>query len=270
MSKKGTAYVLSGGGAKGSYQVGAMLTLYENGVRPEAIYGTSVGALNAYGYATVGMEKLLEHWCSIKSKKEILSLNIWKLLTRQAKGVYSMKPLREWLERIYQDQPICEAVACMVDMCTGSIAYWSMSETKRKFIDHVLASSCIPFIMEPVIDSMGIWIDGGARERAPLQKAVEDGYKDIYVILCNPIGQNMADGWNGKHEVDFALRAVDVLQYDVMETDIKVIREMEKRPDLSIKVLSPSELLIDTLEFDHNKILDNILLGRREAKYVIK
>jgi predicted acylesterase/phospholipase RssA len=41
------AIVLSGGGAKGSFEVGAVRYLYNQGVRPDILCGTSVGALNA-------------------------------------------------------------------------------------------------------------------------------------------------------------------------------------------------------------------------------
>lgn len=39
--------VLSGGGAKGAFEVGAVRYLYDQGIRPTAICGTSVGSMNA-------------------------------------------------------------------------------------------------------------------------------------------------------------------------------------------------------------------------------
>ncbi|MDQ4070564.1 MAG: patatin-like phospholipase family protein, partial [Actinomycetota bacterium] len=39
--------VLSGGGAKGDFQVGALRFLYNQGIRPDILSGTSVGAINA-------------------------------------------------------------------------------------------------------------------------------------------------------------------------------------------------------------------------------
>src|SRR5918995_5098083 len=40
------AFVLSGGASLGAIQVGMLRALYENGVRPDVIVGTSAGALN--------------------------------------------------------------------------------------------------------------------------------------------------------------------------------------------------------------------------------
>jgi NTE family protein len=41
-----TAFVLSGGAALGAVQVGMVRALYERGVEPDLIVGTSVGAVN--------------------------------------------------------------------------------------------------------------------------------------------------------------------------------------------------------------------------------
>ena len=41
-----TAFVLSGGAALGAIQVGMLSALYERGIEPDLIVGTSVGAVN--------------------------------------------------------------------------------------------------------------------------------------------------------------------------------------------------------------------------------
>src|SRR3990170_3371117 len=41
------AFVFSGGGPLGALQVGALRALFEHGVRPDLVVGSSVGALNA-------------------------------------------------------------------------------------------------------------------------------------------------------------------------------------------------------------------------------
>src|SRR5213596_825375 len=42
-----TAFVLSGGASLGALQVGMLEALYERGITPDFLVGTSVGALNA-------------------------------------------------------------------------------------------------------------------------------------------------------------------------------------------------------------------------------
>lgn len=56
--------VLSGGGAKGAYEIGVWTALEELGILQyvDGIYGTSVGALNAVLLETCGLEKAREIW----------------------------------------------------------------------------------------------------------------------------------------------------------------------------------------------------------------
>src|SRR4051812_49171365 len=46
-SRPRTAFVLSGGASLGALQVGMLEALYEQGIAPDLLVGTSVGALNA-------------------------------------------------------------------------------------------------------------------------------------------------------------------------------------------------------------------------------
>ena len=60
-----TAFVLSGGASLGSIQVGMAQALYDEGIRPDLINGTSVGAVNGTwlaGERTIG--GLVDLWHS--------------------------------------------------------------------------------------------------------------------------------------------------------------------------------------------------------------
>jgi len=52
MKKNKLGIVLSGGGAKGAYEVGFLKYLAEEGIQADAIAGTSIGALNGAIYAS--------------------------------------------------------------------------------------------------------------------------------------------------------------------------------------------------------------------------
>ena len=54
--------VLAGGGAKGSYQVGAYRALRELGWHPDIITGTSVGCLNAALFVLDKVQEAEELW----------------------------------------------------------------------------------------------------------------------------------------------------------------------------------------------------------------
>ncbi|HUI87687.1 MAG TPA: patatin-like phospholipase family protein, partial [Anaerolineales bacterium] len=63
--KKCLAFVLGGGGARGAMQVGALRALFEAGLKPDLLVGTSIGAINATGLALWGVDlagvEALEH-----------------------------------------------------------------------------------------------------------------------------------------------------------------------------------------------------------------
>ena len=61
-----TALVLGGGGAKGSYEVGAIAALRELGIEAGSVYGVSIGALNAAMYAQGDMEKAEALWSNVR------------------------------------------------------------------------------------------------------------------------------------------------------------------------------------------------------------
>src|SRR5437870_78174 len=73
------ALVLSGGGAKGSFEVGAVQYLYSQGFSPDIIAGTSVGSVNAVKLAegedssnpTRGLSGLLKIWLDLKGEQDM-------------------------------------------------------------------------------------------------------------------------------------------------------------------------------------------------------
>jgi len=80
------AFVLSGGGARGALQVGALRALLEADIRPQLIAGTSAGALNAaawavYGINMPGLRRLEQAWLDAR-EAQLLPPRSWSLLTR--------------------------------------------------------------------------------------------------------------------------------------------------------------------------------------------
>ena len=63
------ALVLSGGGSRGAYEIGAWQAFSELGVRFQAVYGTSVGAINAALFAQGDLKMASSLWESINVKQ---------------------------------------------------------------------------------------------------------------------------------------------------------------------------------------------------------
>ncbi len=58
-------FILGGGASLGAHQVGALRYLDEQGIRPDAIVGSSIGVVNACVYASGGVDALEAAWGSI-------------------------------------------------------------------------------------------------------------------------------------------------------------------------------------------------------------
>lgn len=60
------AFYLQGGGAKGAFQGGAIKALYESGIEPDIVSGTSIGAINSYFLMNGNVDELEAMWNSIE------------------------------------------------------------------------------------------------------------------------------------------------------------------------------------------------------------
>ncbi len=77
------ALVLSGGGARGDFEVGAVECIYERGFRPDILVGTSVGAINAAKLAEgevgsdQGLQGLRKIWLSLLWNSDMWGPEAW-------------------------------------------------------------------------------------------------------------------------------------------------------------------------------------------------
>ena len=80
-----TAIVLSGGGSRGDFEVGVIRYLYERGITPQILCGTSVGAINAAklaegeatGSNTQGSTGLAKIWASLQTNDDMYLEEAW-------------------------------------------------------------------------------------------------------------------------------------------------------------------------------------------------
>ena len=100
-----TAFVLSGGGNLGVSQVGMLHALLERGIFPDAVVGTSVGALNGAVIATSpsleGVDRLTDVWSSVRVGEIFPGGRLsraWNVLSRDD-HLFSNEGLQALIER---------------------------------------------------------------------------------------------------------------------------------------------------------------------------
>ena len=244
MDEKEYGLVLSGGGTRGAFQVGVWKALKELEIDIKAIAGTSIGALNGALFLQDDFNSTVKLYERIKidnimkiegvnADKNIFDLsNIFNVASnyKKQKGIDNT-PLREMIKQYINMEKVYNS-----DIDFGLVSYSVKNKTplqkfkneipKDQMEDYLLASACFPIFKPQVIDGEE-YFDGGLYDNTPSNMLIEKGYKNIIIVDMAGMGFN---------------------------------RKSVKR-EAYIKVISPSEALGGTFEFNHEKIVNNIKMG---------
>ena len=182
-----TVFVLGGGGHRGAYQVGMLKALLEAGIRPDAVVGASVGAINgavlAAEPAQAAVARLERLWSGLGEKgvfRDSLSTRLTTVL-RSGTHLFSNSALRQMLE---SDLPVLiEELAvpfqCVAASIERAAEHWF---TTGGIADAVLASSAVPGLLPPVRVGGEHYVDGGIVNSVPVGRAVALGAQTVYVL----------------------------------------------------------------------------------------
>jgi len=187
------AFVLGGGGPLGANEVGMLRALLEEGVRPDLVVGTSVGAINgaaiAFDPTPTAVEKLIEVWRNV-ADTDLYSgsaLRRVRHLARTHTHVQPNEPLRGLLEEQF-GATLIENLAipyqCVAACIERAAEHWF---TSGSLVDAVLASTAVPGVLPPVRIGDEHFLDGGLVNSIPVSRAVTLGARTIYVLQVGRI-----------------------------------------------------------------------------------
>ncbi len=184
-----TAFVLSGGASLGAVQVGMLEALYERGIAPDLIVGTSAGALNGAFIASRPQ--------TVETVDELGEL--WRGLRRGR--VFPVDPLVGLLgflgtrDHLVPDRGLRRIVKAQLDVdsleempiplhviATDVLTGEEVRLSEGPVLEAVMASAAIPGVL-PAVDWDGrMLIDGGVANNAPISHAIELGASRVYVL----------------------------------------------------------------------------------------
>jgi NTE family protein len=225
------AFVLSGGGNRGAIEAGALLALFEHGIRPDILVGTSAGAMNAAFIALNptldGAKALVDKWKTIK-KETIFPGNIltqaWRFITG-ADSISTNDSLRAYLDsqlppgvRTFGDLPKSIRLYTTTSNLNTADIYLFGDDPGAILVDAVLASAAVPPILPPI--DFGGWqfVDGAACADVPITIAVDKGATDIYTI---DVGTGALPGKGYHGVIPIALRVINVLGHQQLLRDFE-------------------------------------------------
>ncbi|MCB1009432.1 MAG: patatin-like phospholipase family protein [Acidobacteria bacterium] len=154
--------MLSGGGIRGLAHVGVLKALAEEGVRPEAVSGTSsgaiVGALFGAGYSA---EEMLEFFVE-KSPFRLSKLALGK------PGFFDTAKVYDDFREYFPDDSFESLSLPLFVTATDLVEARRVVFSSGPLIRPVLASSSVPFVFTPTEIDGRLYADGGILDNFPV------------------------------------------------------------------------------------------------------
>lgn len=180
MKKYKTGLVLSGGGTRGFAHLGVIAALFEKGIAPDVISGTSVGAI--VGAFIAGG----------KSPEEILKIfhKGWFFkytnLHIPLDGMLKLNGLQEVIQKEIsykniEDLPVPFFVS-VSNLNSGKVEY----KNKGPLDKTILASSSIPVLFSPVEIDGQKYVDGGLLDNIPVEP-IKNSCEQIVAVNISPL-----------------------------------------------------------------------------------
>ena len=324
MTEDKTALVLTGGGARAAYQVGALLAIREVwGKRPgnpfPILCGTSAGAINAVALAVfaadfdAGVRRLAHIWRNFHVgqiyRADTLAIAgsalrwgaaifLGWLVRQSPRSLLDNAPLRALLTEHLDFSAIGRAVAGgHLEAVTVTASGYTSGESLSFFqgredlqpwrraqrigvraelqVDHLMASSAIPFVFPAVRINREYFGDGSMRQLAPISPVIHLGALRILVIAGgrrSEEARQRADAYPSPAQV--AGHAMSSIFLDGLSTDLERLErinatvtaippELRRAAGIPLKpldilVIAPSQRL-DYLAARHRNALPKAL-----------
>ncbi len=286
--------ILTGGSIKGAFQAGALRTLFNQGFKPTKVLGISVGALNStflvnrigelnnnFTWEQLG-DDIVNFWIDTVKEPSDLVLKksklrlAWEILRKDFNGFLDTRPLQEKIRKIAKPENLKRANIKLeigaVNILTGDIEYFSPEHPN--FIDAVIASTAIPFVMPYNNIGGKPYVDGGVRDVAPVGPLIEQkNVSEIVVVSCHASKLRTLDNdFNPGDIMKFSDRIKNILVNETVNNDIALLEKSKiKRTKLNLKplkfkVIQPKEEInIDITKFTPGDILKMIEMGEKAA-----
>lgn len=280
-----TALVLSGGGSKGAFQLGALEVLAERGVTYDCVAGVSVGALNGTLVACDRLDRLGTIWRTIEREDVYRGKWPWVLFNvlRGRKGLYDNTPLLELIRReVNADDIDIPLEIGVVKLESGN--YLAIRPDSPRFEELVFASTIIPIVWPPYETGGDSFVDGGLRNITPLGDVIDHNPDQIVIITTEPRDKPPAS-MSPENIIDVAERSLSILLDETFDNDIRaflrinrLVKQAEqggvtlRRPNggayrfFEHLIIEPEEPLGSGLDFDRSALDAWIAQGRAAAE----
>ena len=239
------ALVLSGGGSKGSYQLGVWKALKKLNIKVDIVTGTSVGALNGALITQKSYKKAKKIWNElnmkvlfgedIDSKKDII-----KLYGKQIKnGGMDITKLEKMISDTLNTKKFYKS-KINYGLVTVNLTNLKAEELEKKDIDEdklddylIASASCYPAFKQKDIERIK-YIDGGYYDNLPINLAIKMGATEIICVDLRAPG----------------------------------LKKDRKNKNIPITTITPNNKLSNFLDFSNKVVKRNISYGYNDTMKV--
>lgn len=208
---------LTGGGARGAYQIGALKALEELGIMSQvyAVSGTSIGSVNASLLSSKSIDELKNIWLDYPAGDFAKTTSVFKTLRERKfdvvnKGIYEIDNLEKLLRKHLNVEKLRQSRVFVTLSPAGmdnegalgllkasfshylrnekQVIYSPLHEQEEELIyKQILASCSIPFVFPSVnLDGKQVF-DGGLYDNTPIKPLIDVGCDTIIVIHLHRI-----------------------------------------------------------------------------------
>ncbi len=263
-------WALSGGGNRGPIQVGAMRALFERGIAPALLVGTSAGALNAAFIAADPTpqtnERLAQMWLDTKAS-DIFPKPKWYMLLRAAFFGNGLDDDRARAKNFQKHLPSgvttfgdlgAKLYLTAADLQTGRL-YLYGDDPHAQLLEACLASTALPVVWDPEMIHGHQFVDGGVVANVPISVAIDRGATEIYALDL----QNPGPFPYQKGAIAIALKSIGVLTYQQALRDIQ--RALEQS-GVTLHYISLGDIFADIELQDFSRTAEMLEQGYRRAR----
>ncbi len=275
-----TGLILSGGGAKGSWEAGVAAALVAGGLPITLVAGTSAGALNAALVSAGQVELLEELWRGITRERVFFLrpsiffagllpgwLTLWQV--NRAGSLFDSSPLRRLIESRLDIERVRRSPTRLL-VVTADLE----RRAKRVFdnqsltVDALMASVAVPGAFPPATVEGRRLFDGGLVGRAPVLDALELGGQPdrVIVVMSYAADEEGAPATTIRRAVEEAFEMG--LTYQI-QRDVELARL--KYPGVDVRLATPSApLKLRPLDFEPRALARAFEQGRADGAACLK
>ena len=195
---------LTGGGAKGSFEIGFLKALEELEIHPDVICGSSSGAIIGAGATYMDSYELMECWKRITLEK-IFSidsrnvqdyqgyqkvLKLWKELLKGMMKNKSLVPIEEIRKLLYSSLDEDKILSSKIELGITAtelpsfhlLKLWKEEMEEDQLLEYIMASLYLPIFKPEKIIHIKHYIDISALRRFPYEMLKEKNCNEVYLV----------------------------------------------------------------------------------------